>query len=83
MYRAEIEQMRHRLETVNSDNMAHLMPRLQLMSESYNSAIAAQRKENILLQQRLTDLKKDKSQMQQQIDNYARHLTHMEQNIGM
>jgi len=53
------------------------------MSESYNTAIAAQRKENLLLQQRLTDLKKDKSQMQQQIDNYARHLTHMESNIGM
>ena len=62
--------------------MSHLMPKLQLISESYNSAIAAQRKDNLLLQQRLTDLKKDKSQMQQQIDNYSKHIAHMEQNIG-
>lgn len=38
-YRTEIEQMRHQLETVNSDNMAHIVPRLQHTSESYNSAI--------------------------------------------
>ena len=38
-YRTEIEQMRHQLETVNSDNMAHIIPRLQHTSESYNSAI--------------------------------------------
>jgi len=53
--------MRHKLETLNQDNMAHLMPRLQLLSDTYNNAITAQRKENLLLQQRLTDLKKDKS----------------------
>ena len=27
-YRAEIESMRHQLDTLNSDNMAHLVPRL-------------------------------------------------------
>ena len=64
LYRGEIEQMRHELETVNSDNMSHLVPRLQLISDSYNEAIAKQRKENAHLQQRLTDLKKDKSLMQ-------------------
>ena len=68
MYRGEIEQMRHELETTNSDNMAHLVPRLQHISDQYNTAIANQRKENALLQQRLTDLKKDKSLMQRQID---------------
>ena len=49
-YRTEIEQMRHKLETLNQDNMSHLMPKLQLLSDTYNSAIAAQRKENLLLQ---------------------------------
>ena len=62
--------------------MSHLMPKLQLMSETYNNAISAQRKDNLLLQQRLTDLKKDKSQMQQQIDKYSKHIAHMEHNIG-
>ena len=57
--------MRHNLETVNSDNMAHVLPKLQLISEQYNVAIAAQRKDNTALQARLTDLKKDKSMMQQ------------------
>ena len=28
MYRQEIETMRHQLDTMNSDNMAHLVPRL-------------------------------------------------------
>ena len=40
------------------------------MSEAYNSGIAAQQKENSMLQQKLTDLKKDKNQMQQQIARY-------------
>ena len=70
MYRAEIENMRHELEKVNSDNMSHILPKLQLTSETYNAAIIAQRKENVALQGRLTDLKKDKAQMQQQIDSY-------------
>ena len=82
-YRGEIEQMRHVLEAVNQDNMSHIVPKLQLTSDTYNHAIAAQKQENALLQQRLTDLKKDKSQMQQQIDDYARRIEHMEQNIGL
>jgi len=77
-YRGEIEQMRHVLEAVNQDNMSHIVPKLQLTSDTYNTALAAQKQENLLLQQRLTDLKKDKSQMQQQIDNYARRIEHME-----
>ena len=63
-YRGEIEQMRHVLEAVNQDNMSHIVPKLQLTSDTYNNAIASQKQENQLLQQRLTDLKKDKSQMQ-------------------
>ena len=62
-YRGEIEQMRHVLESVNQDNMSHIVPRLQLISDTYNTAITNQKQENTLLQQRLTDLKKDKSQM--------------------
>ena len=46
LYRGEIETMRHALETLNSDNMSHIVPRLQLTSDSYNAAIAAQKKEN-------------------------------------
>ena len=65
LYRGEIEQMRHVLESVNQDNMSHIVPKLQLTSDTYNSAIASQKQENLHLQQRLTDLKKDKSQMQQ------------------
>ena len=75
--------MRHELETTNSDNMAHLVPRLQHISDTYNTAIANQRKENAQLQQRLTDLKKDKSMMQRQIDSYTKQIEHMECNIGM
>ena len=83
LYRGEIEQMRHVLEAVNQDNMSHIVPRLQLISDTYNQAIANQKQENTHLQQRLTDLKKDKSQMQQQIDDYERRLEHMLQNIGL
>ena len=75
--------MRHVLEAVNQDNMSHIVPKLQLISDTYNTALASQKKENLLLQSRLTELKKDKSQMQQQIDNYARRIEHMEQNIGL
>ena len=63
-YRADIEKMRHELEKVNSENMSHVLPMLQLTSETYNQAIINQRKENVALQNRLTDLKKDKAQMQ-------------------
>ena len=55
--------MRHVLEAVNQDNMSHIVPKLQLTSDTYNTALAAQKQENALLQSRLTDLKKDKSQM--------------------
>ena len=82
-YRAEIEQMRHALETLNSNNMSHLVPRLQLVSETYNSGITQQRKENLHLQQRLTDLKKDKSLMQQQIARYSTQIQQMERAIGL
>ena len=75
--------MRHVLEAVNQDNMSHIVPKLQLTSDSYNMALAAQKKENEHMQQRLTDLKKDKSQIQQQIDHYMRRVEHMEQNIGL
>ena len=57
--------MRHVLEAVNQDNMSHIVPKLQLTSDTYNVALASQKQENTLLQQKLTDLKKDKSQMQQ------------------
>ena len=50
LYRSEIETMRHHLETLNSDNMSHLVPQLQHVSEFYNSAIAIQRKESVSLQ---------------------------------
>ena len=50
MYRAEIETMRHELEKVNPNNMSHILPKLQLTSETYNAAIIAQRKENVMLQ---------------------------------
>ena len=62
--------------------MAHIVPKLQHISDQYNAAINAQKKENLSLQQRLTDLKKDKAQMQQQIDDFEKHIEHMEHNIG-
>ena len=49
LYRGEIEQMRHVLEAVNQDNMSHIVPKLQLTSDTYNSALAAQKQENALL----------------------------------
>ena len=75
--------MRHELEKVNSDNMSHILPKLQLISETYNSAIISQRKENVALQGRLTDLKKDKAQMQQQVDSYEKRIEQMERSVGM
>ena len=59
------------------------MPRLQQISDTYNSAIAAQKKENTLLQQRLTDLKKDKSLIQQQIARYHTAISQMEMAVGL
>ena len=50
LYRGEIEQMRHVLEAVNQDNMSHLVPKLQLISDTYNHAISSQKKENELMQ---------------------------------
>ena len=82
-YRMEIESMRHQLDTMNSDNMAHLVPKLQHISEVYNTAIANQRQENLNLQQRLTDLKKDKSQIQQQIARYHTAISQMEIGVGL
>jgi hypothetical protein len=43
LYRGEIEQMRHVLESVNQDNMSHIVPKLQLISDTYNQAIANQK----------------------------------------
>ena len=40
-YRGEIEQMRHVLEAVNQDQMSHVVPKLQLTSDTYNKALNA------------------------------------------
>mgnify|MGYP000977299120 CR=1 FL=1 len=63
-YRSEIGSMQRSLETLNNDNLKHIVPVIQHDTEFFNQAMAAQRQENINLQQRLTDLKKDKAQMQ-------------------
>ena len=63
-YRSEIGSMQRHLETLNNDNLKHIVPVIQHDTEFFNQAMAAQRQENIQLQQRLTDLKKDKAQMQ-------------------
>ena len=42
--------MRHVLESVNQDNMSHIVPKLQLISDTYNKAMADQKQENLLLQ---------------------------------
>ena len=56
--------MQRNLESLNNDNLKHIVPVIQHDTEFYHKAMAAQRQENINLQQRLTDLKKDKAQMQ-------------------
>ena len=66
-YRSEIATMQRNLETLNNDNLKQIVPVVQHDTEFFNQAMAAQRQENINLQQRLTDLKKDKAQMQFQI----------------
>ena len=63
-YRSEIAAMQRNLETLNNDNLKQIVPVVQHDTEFFNQAMAAQRQENINLQQRLTDLKKDKAQMQ-------------------
>ena len=60
-YRSEIGSMQRNLETMNNDNLKHIVPVIQHDTEFFNQAMAAQRQENINLQQRLTDLKKDKA----------------------
>lgn len=60
-YRSEIGGMQRHLETLNNDNLKHIVPVIQHDTEFFNQAMAAQRQENINLQQRLTDLKKDKA----------------------
>ena len=61
MYRSEILSMQRNLETLNNDNLKTMVPVIQHDTEYFNQAMAAQRQENINLQQRLTDLKKDKA----------------------
>ena len=56
---------------------------MQHVSEIYNQAISNQRQENLHLQQRLTDLKKDKSLMQQQIARYHTAIEQMERAVGL
>lgn len=82
-YRSEIASMQRHLETLNNDNLKQIVPVVQHDTEFFNQAMAAQRQENINLQQRLTDLKKDKAQMQFQIAQYQLRIEHMESNIGM
>ncbi len=82
-YRSEITAMQRHLETLNNDNLKQLVPVIQHDTEFFNQAMAAQRQENINLQQRLTDLKKDKAQMQYQISQYQLRIAMMESNIGI
>ena len=82
-YRSEIASMQRELETLNNDNLKQLVPVIQHDTEFFNQAMAAQRQENINLQQRLTDLKKDKAQMQYQIGQYQLRIAQMEANIGI
>ena len=82
-YRSEIASMQRNLETLNNDNLKQIVPVVQHDTEFFNQAMAAQRQENINLQQRLTDLKKDKAQMQFQIGQYQLRIAQMEASIGV
>ena len=82
-YRSEIAGMQRQLETYNNDNLKHIVPVIQHDTEFYNQAMEAQRQENINLQQRLTELKRDKAQMQHQLGQYQLRIAHMESGIGI
>ena len=60
-YRSEIGSMQRHLETSNNDNLKDIVPVIQHDTEYFNKEMSAQRAENINLQSRLTDLKKDKA----------------------
>ena len=56
--------MQRNLETLNNDNLKQMVPVVQHDTEFFNQAMSAKRQENINMQQRLTELKKDKAAMQ-------------------
>ena len=82
-YRSEIGSMQRNLETLNNDNLKQLVPVIQHDTEFFNTAMQQQHQENIKLQQRLTELKKDKANMEYQISQYHLRIAQMEANIGI
>ena len=59
--------MQRALETVNNENLKALVPTIQSGMDYFNNEILIQRQENQALQAKLTELKKDKAQMEYQI----------------
>ena len=49
VYRSEIGGMQRHLETLNNDNLKHIVPVVQHDTEFFNQAMAGQRQENINL----------------------------------
>ena len=60
-YRSEIASMQRNLETLNNENLKQLVPTIQHDTDYFNAEMQKQRQENIHLQARLTELKKDKA----------------------
>jgi len=83
LLRQEIESMERALFTHNEENKKVLFPSIDSNMDELLSAINMQKHQNAMLQKQLTDLQKEKQQMQQQILAFHSRIELLEEQVGV
>ena len=83
MLRQDVAMMDNHLQTLNDENIKVVNPLIISNFESLTSQITMQKNENDHMQKQLTELKKEKSLMQQQIMGSSQKIAQLEESVGL
>lgn len=80
--RQELNLMRQRIQNNNDEIKNTTVPSIDSLSRDLKLAVTAQKDENSKLQSQITDLKKEKSQIQQLIITCVQKIAELEEQVG-
>ena len=83
MLRQDVAMMDNHLQTLNDENIKVVNPLIISNFESLTNQITMQKNENDHMQKQLTELKKEKSLMQQQIMGSSQKIAQLEESVGL
>jgi len=78
----QLSSMKQKIELSNEETNNTTRPTLTALLKNLKLSIAAQKEENAKLQSQITELKKEKSQIQQLIISCVQKLAQLEEQVG-